>query len=175
MPYGWTRNPENKRIYNLWFRIHRRCYDDSQLERKKGSSYNGCVVCERWHYLSNFSNDIKNVPGYEQWLVDRKMSLDKDLLSNGKKEYAPKNCCFVPISVNIAEKNKRNPTIQCANEANKVRYCLSKGNENRIFDSEKEACDFLGVRQCSVSSCFLKGYKCKGYTIARMDGGENYD
>ena len=40
-------------------------------------------------------------------------------------------------------------------------------NENTVitFDSEKQACAFLGVRQSSVCSCWRRGSKCKGYTI----------
>lgn len=29
-----------------------------------------------------------------------------------------------------------------------------------------------GKPKCSVSSCFRRKSKCKGYTIAKMDGGE---
>ena len=46
---------------------------------------------------------------------------------------------------------------------------FSKGNERIVFDSEKEACEAMGVRQCSVASCYRRGSKCKGYAIARMD------
>ena len=44
-------------------------------------------------------------------------------------------------------------------------------NENTVitFDSEKQACAFLGVRQSSVCSCWRRGSKCKGYTIERGD------
>lgn len=49
-----------------------------------------------------------------------------------------------------------------------VRYALIKNGERIEFESEKEACDFLGVRRCSVSSCFRNGYKCKGYDIERI-------
>lgn len=172
MPHGWTSNELNKRVYDLWFRIHRRCYDESQYSRNKGASYKNCEVCERWHFLSNFVQDIKKLKGYEDWVENEGMSIDKDMLSEGEKIYSPESCCFVPISENIKEKNTRNPTIQFANEAQKVCYALSKDGETIIFDSEKAACEYLGVRQCSVSSCYIKGYTCKGYKIARMGGEE---
>ena len=171
MPSGWAK--ENKKVYILWLDMLRRCYDKDQQSRSKGKSYADCEVCDRWFYLSNFYEDIQRLPGYSEWERNGKMSIDKDLFSMGAKEYSPKTCCFVPSSVNIAEKNRRNPTIQKAIEANKTQYVLSKGEERLVFQSEKEACEKLGVEKCSISSCYRRGYKCKGYSIeresARMD------
>lgn len=47
-------------------------------------------------------------------------------------------------------------------------YKLSKNGEERLFSSEKEACEFLGVSRCSVSSCFRRRTKCKGWKIERV-------
>ena len=47
-------------------------------------------------------------------------------------------------------------------------YELSNGIETLKFNSEKEACEFLGVRKSTVSKCFGSGCKCKGYTIKRI-------
>lgn len=59
----------------------------------------------------------------------------------------------------------------------KIKFCKGKKDIEAdgitlMFNSEKDACCFLGVKECSVSSCYHKGYKCKGYRIAKMDGGE---
>ena len=48
-----------------------------------------------------------------------------------------------------------------------TRYALIKNGERIEFNSEQDACEFLGVKKCSVASCFRKGYKCKGYEIER--------
>ena len=37
-----------------------------------------------------------------------KMSIDKDLFSRGEKQYSPKTCCFIPMSVNLSEAGRRN-------------------------------------------------------------------
>lgn len=172
MPSGWTK--ENKKVYMLWFDMLRRCYDTAQQSRSRGRTYSDCTVCERWFYLSNFFSDIQKLPGFHEWEKSGKMSIDKDLLSRGAKEYSPKTCCFIPSTVNTAESNRRNPeAIRKAQEANKVKYVLSKGSEKIVFESEKAACEKLGVRQCSVASCYRRKSKCKGYTIAKMDGGES--
>ena len=88
MPKGWTTKKVNKKIYSLWFDMLRRCYDEEQLKRTKGSSYKDCSVCDRWFYLSNFYEDIQKLPGYLEWANNGKMSIDKDLFSCGKKEEA---------------------------------------------------------------------------------------
>lgn len=66
MPTGWTTSKENKRVYALWFDMLRRCYDEEQLQRVRGRTYNDCSVCERWFYLSNFYEDIQKLPGYSE-------------------------------------------------------------------------------------------------------------
>ena len=38
-----------------------------------------------------------------------------------------------------------------------------------LKNTPKAACEYLGVKRCSVSSCCHKGYKCKGYKITKMD------
>ena len=49
----------------------------------------------------------------------------------------------------------------------------------RIADAlerrEKEAFEAMGVRQCSVASCYRRGRRCKGYTIARMDKEDEHE
>ena len=170
MPAGWTKSKNNKRVYSLWFDMLRRCYDEEQLQRTKGKTYKDCSVCERWFYLSNFYEDIQKLPGYSEWMKNGKMSIDKDLFSRGEKQYSPKTCCFIPMSVNLSEAGRRNiKNIRKLHKTNRVQYVFSKGNEKIKFDSEKEACVAMGVRQCSVASCYRRGYRCKGYIITKMD------
>lgn len=121
--------------------------------------------------LSCFAKDIKKLEGYNDWLTKTGYCLDKDTKIPGNKVYCKAACRFVPASENIRDVSKRHPNItEKAKEANKVKYVLEMEGVTLLFDSEKAACKFLGVKQCSVSSCYHKGYKCKGYNIARMDG-----
>jgi hypothetical protein len=165
----------NKRVYNLWFQMLRRCYDTTQHERARGQSYAGCEVCDRWKTLSCFAKDIQKLEGYDEWLTKTGYCLDKDTKVPGNKVYRKSACRFIPLSENIRDVSKRHPNItNNANEANKTKYVIEADGVTILFDSEKAACEFLGVRRCSVSSCYRRGTKCKGYTIARakMDGGE---
>lgn len=160
----------DKRTYSLWYQMLRRCYDTTQHERERGRSYADCVVSDRWHYLSNFAKDIMHLEGYEDWRTKTGYCLDKDTKNPGNKVYSRGNCRFIPYTENIRDIAKRNPNItRRANEANKTRYVLEAKGVTLIFDSEKAACEFLGVKKCSVSSCYHKGYRCKGYNISKMD------
>ena len=80
--------------YKKWLSILYRCYHSTQKEHSK--SYNSCVVCDEWLYLSKFKQWFDNpengfIKGYE---------IDKDLLSNGSKIYSPDTCCFLPPEIN---------------------------------------------------------------------------
>lgn len=167
MPDGWAK--EHQRIYRLWFDMLRRCYDSTQHSRSKGKTYVDCSVCDDWKYLSKFFRDIRTLPGYDQWLTTTGMVLDKDILRGETKEYSKRNCCFVPASVNLAVMNRQNPNItHNANESHKVMYELEKDGVKRVFESEKDACMFLGVRKCSVAGAYRHGWKCRGYKINRI-------
>lgn len=47
-------------------------------------------------------------------------------------------------------------------------YRLSRLAETIVFDSEKAACEFVGVKPCGISSCYLKGKECRGWKIERI-------
>ena len=68
--------------------------------------------------------------------------------------------------------NKRNPQVH---GNHKVKYILTKDGKSFEFETEKEACEFLGVKKCTVSSSYRYGCKCKGYEISKppkMKGAE---
>ena len=46
-------------------------------------------------------------------------------------------------------------------------YRLRKGDEELVFQSEKAACEHLGVGRCTVASCYRHNVKCKGYIVER--------
>lgn len=170
MPSGWVK--DNQRIYRLWFDMLRRCYDSKQLSRGKGKAYADCEVCDDWMLLSAFASDIKGLAGYNQWITTAGMVLDKDILGRGEKEYNRKNCCFVPSSVNLAVMNMQNPDItHNAIESCKTQYALEKDGVRNIFNSEKEACAFLGVKQCSVAGAWRDRGTCRGYKVTRIGNG----
>ena len=158
----------DKRVYNLWFQMLRRCYDTEQQKRDKGKCYIGCTVSPRWLYLSNFAEDIKCLNGYEDWRDKEGYCLDKDTRVVGNKEYSKETCCFIPYTENIRDMNRRNPHVHGLHT---TEYILFNEKEKIYFSSEKDACAFLGVKPCTVSSSYRYSCKCKGYSIAKMKGG----
>lgn len=79
----------NKRIYNLWFGILRRCYDTTQHKRPKGKAYADCEVCNDWKKLSCFERDIKTLSNYDKWEQSNDYVLDwsdTDEMPNNKSK-----------------------------------------------------------------------------------------
>lgn len=174
MPDGFTKTEVGKRVYALWFGMLRRCYDYEQLGRKKGKSYSNVIVCDRWFYLKNFYEDIQKLEGYSHWLAYGSMSLDKDILAQEvTKIYSPRTCKFVTNTENLQEMNDRCNTVEIAREYLKTVYLLFKGDEWHLFDTEKDACNFLGVKQCSVAGAWRDKSKCKEWNVVRI--GNNAD
>ena len=54
-------------------------------------------------------------------------------------------------------------------------YRLTKDGDVRTFASEKDACNFLGVGKCNVSSAYRMGYKCKGWNIEKVGSSSHGD
>lgn len=172
MPTGYTKTEYGKRIYTLWFDMLRRCYDETQLARKQGKTYVNVIVCERWHYLKNFAEDISKLDGYDRWLLGNSMALDKDLsVQVATKIYSPTTCKFITEEENIKEMNKRCKTVEVAREYVKTKYVLFRGDEYCVFNTEKDACEFLGVKQCSVAGAWRDKCKCKGWNVVRIGNG----
>lgn len=63
---GYADCKTDKRVYNLWYFMLRRCYDIDQQKRSRGKSYAECTVCERWMNLSNFAKDIQRLDGNQR-------------------------------------------------------------------------------------------------------------
>lgn len=170
MPEGFTKTTLGKRVYSLWFGMLRRCYDYKQHCRKRGKSYSDVIVCDRWFYLKNFFEDIQKLEGYQEWYENsQSMSLDKDIIAQEvTKIYSPTTCKFVTMKENIQEMNERCNTIIYAQESNKTIYVLFKGDEYHVFNSEKEACDFIGAKRCSVASAYRQRCKCFGWNVIRI-------
>ena len=78
-------------FYMRWRDMLQRCYDKNFLS--KFPTYKECIVCEEWLLFSNF----------RKWMVTQDWGgkeLDKDLLFQGNKEYAPDKCIFISNKVN---------------------------------------------------------------------------
>lgn len=55
----------------------------------------------------------------------------------------------------------------------KIAYDLEKDGEIKHFDSEKKACEFLNVKQGTVSSDYYRNRKCNGWTVIKVGNRHN--
>jgi len=77
--------------YLRWMNMLRRCYYSKYHE--KYPTYKGCSVCKEWLTFSVF----------EAWMLKQDwkgMALDKDILNQGNKIYAPEYCRFISQALN---------------------------------------------------------------------------
>lgn len=107
---GWAKNPmtpvicgigyigignynskDNKKYYNVWSHVIRRCYDNKFI--LKYPTYKDVTVCEEWHNFQNFA------AWYEENYKEG-FHLDKDILCKDCKIYSPETCAFVPVEIN---------------------------------------------------------------------------
>ena len=157
----------NAKTYNLWKDMLRRC-NDTEFHQTKGRTYADCIVCEEWYTLSNFVRDIQTLENYDLWKENKGYCIDKDIKIPGNKVYSKETCIFTTISNNAKDAMKRNPQVaKNAQERRKMPITLSKNGETLRFNSQKEACDFLGMRADAISTSIYHKCRCRGYEIAR--------
>lgn len=179
MPKDWiSLSKLNRKIYDLWrdmlFRATPKCWD-------KNPTYNGTTVDESWRTLSIFANDIKYLPGYNEWVnaPKRSMMLDKDTLVEGNKHYSKNTCCFISALESSKDVNKRHPnntTKAVAAVVKKysipVRITNKETGEEKIFDSLSDACRTMkwsmGNAYQVLSDKYPNNHSIKGWIITKM-------
>ena len=168
MPWGWrTQNRWNELVYEKWRGMIRRCYNEKDLNRNP--TYRDCFVCDSWLTLSNFIKDFPKIEGYDHNLfLERKLSLDKDIKSNGlNKCYSLDNCMLVSLEENVRQmtktrvfsdesrqkmrENHANYKKENHPRARKVAQYSLDGTLLRVWDYIKQAEEELGVAKTKVS------------------------
>lgn len=98
---GYAKREESRRLYYTWRGMLRRCYDPT-YSKYKWYGERGVTVCERWHRLDYFIEDIVNLPGYDQEKFENnEIELDKDLINGEQKEYSPQTCSLITHAENV--------------------------------------------------------------------------
>ncbi len=93
-----SRQPDGKtkKEYNLWCAMLHRCYSKRFHSQDNNYVYIGCTVSEAFRNYSLFYEWCQTQVGFGE----EGFCLDKDILSNGVKEYSEQNCVFVPQEIN---------------------------------------------------------------------------
>ena len=88
---GYKRVPYYKRAKQLWQNVLKRCYSEKD---PKGYFKKGVHVDDRWLNFSNFLQDLPLLEGFDRWLANDNMQLDKDRKGNGTV-YSREACMFL--------------------------------------------------------------------------------
>lgn len=86
-----------RKKYDLWANMLKRVYGNY----RDASTYHDVQVTPEWLNFSVFANEIELVPGYDEWLKDSSMCLDKDLAQ--QRLYSRTTCQFITASQNTQE------------------------------------------------------------------------
>ena len=88
-------SPYRIQYYTVWRDVLGRCYSPVLQAKPHMSTYIGCTVDPKWHYLSNF----------KQWYDEQGgvigKQLDKDIISPNNKVYGPDTCFLVSPQLNV--------------------------------------------------------------------------
>ena len=132
------RTIDYKREYMHWQAMIGRCYGSN----REGTSYEDCTMDEKLLCFAYFVEHINEITNYEEWLVnpDDCWHIDKDLKYPGNKHYSIENCTFLRNEDNVKEEwNRTNGNKM------KIKLINIQDNSEIIFDSMKEAKDFLNT------------------------------
>lgn len=80
--------------YIKWFSMFTRCYNEEYQNRQP--TYIGCSVSEEFWDFQNFAEWYNE----KKYICNYPLELDKDLLYEGNKVYAPSKCCLIPKEIN---------------------------------------------------------------------------
>lgn len=86
-----------RRKYDLWANMLKRTSGRYQ----EAETYKDVQVTPEWLNFSVFSAEIELVEGYEKWVLDSSLHLDKDL--SQQRLYSRSTCKFITISENTKE------------------------------------------------------------------------
>lgn len=92
-----------RRKYDLWANMLKRAlgtYTDAW-----NADYSDVLVAPEWFNFCTFAVEIEDVAGYEAWVLDSRMCLDKDLAR--KRLYSKGTCKFVTNAENLSEASLR--------------------------------------------------------------------
>lgn len=129
---------KDKKAYSTWASMLNRCY--SPKVHAKRPTYIDCSVTPEWHNFQNFA-----VWFYENYKEG--LHLDKDILVQGNKVYAPEKCMFVTKEINnlLLDSTSRRGEYKRGVTKYQNRYKAQYNDSNKkkthigMFTTEQEA------------------------------------
>lgn len=160
--YTYKGAKTSSRIYKTWMGMLERCYSE------KFKSYpiyggRGVKVSDRWLHFKNFEEDIKDLPGYNDFIksnISWSYALDKDIRGDGLL-YSKENCMFA----NYTQQSNARSVV-------KPIKCIFPNGEEKFYPSITKAVESLGVQNANVYKV-LNGKRkhTQGYSFERLNAG----
>ena len=101
-------NPLYKKVYQLWYNMNKRCYNQNSPDYKYYGGI-GVTTSEEWKTLNKFIEQVDKIKGFdEEKFLNGELVLDKDTEQMNNKIYSLETCEFISKALS----NKRKPTQQ---------------------------------------------------------------
>lgn len=157
----------NKKYHKEW-----RTWYDMQRRVFTRASYKDVTICDRWRYFSNFLEDIKSLPGYEDWKNNNeplKYSFDKDVRRPDSRMYSPETCMFILERLNNKEVKQRIDHTESVGRNKPVCQYSPDGTFIKEYKSARFAGRELNIDNSSIVKCCKnKEYKHVGGYIWKL-------
>ncbi len=115
-----VKGEERRKLYLVWRNMLIRLTD-----RIKFPTYANVEICPSWYCFSNFANDVITLPGYERFMSERDISLDKDILSGERKRYSRETCQWISKADNTIQMVKDREQAKRNKLMNKVQFDIA--------------------------------------------------
>lgn len=93
-----VKGAERAKLYLVWRNILVRLTNPVKFP-----TYINVQLDPSWYCFSNFANDVITLPGYERFMTERDISLDKDILSDTQKSYSRETCQWISKADNTIQ------------------------------------------------------------------------
>lgn len=104
------------------------------------------------------------IDGEEKYLVDviNELGLGESPVYSWKRKYGQE---YLEMKLTMIKRKIEDGTFRGLSSLQNLKpYVLTKDGEEFVFESEKAACDFLGVSYGSVGKAAKRGRTCRGYS-----------
>ncbi|WP_034455789.1 hypothetical protein [Buttiauxella noackiae] len=94
-----VRGEERRKLYMVWRNMIIRLTDKVNFP-----TYAAVTVDPRWYCFAEFVHDVITLPGYERFMTERDLSLDKDIRNpTSPKRYCKENCQWISKAENTIQ------------------------------------------------------------------------
>lgn len=146
-------NPLYKKVYQLWYNMNKRCYNQGSPDYKYYGGI-GITTSEDWKELDRFIEQIDKIKGFnEERFLNGELVLDKDTERMDNKIYSVETCEFISKTLS----NRRKPSQQ------KKFNVYYENKRKGTFYNQSEVAEKFGIRQGTISWCLTNNKVYKGW------------